>query len=472
MLLLVVKAILTVIFVAVFAFFLLKCCVLHLKKKSHGAVESIAFFHPYCNAGGGGERVLWAAIRALQLKYPNKKYVVYTGDIDATEEAILRRAENRFQISIREDSVTFVYLKKRYLVEASMYPIFTLLGQSIGSVVLGMEALLKFVPDVYVDTMGYSFTMPLFKFLGKCKVGCYVHYPTISTDMLDRVSERRTAHNNRRFISRNPVLSTFKLLYYKCFSTLYKWCGRTADVILVNSSWTKGHISYLWQAPAKTYLVYPPCSTDEFSSIVRDDEDPAKCHIVSIAQFRPEKDHVLQIKAFSKLMSRLDGERQEHCRLILVGSCRTEEDMKLVDKLQAQCKESLANLEKNVTFKLNVPFSDLKKEMASATVAIHTMWNEHFGIGVVECLAAGLVTVAHDSGGPKMDIVVDYNGQPTGFLAYDEDSFADILEKIIQMSPNERLAIQKNARESVKRFSEEEFAKKFVHVIELLFKYR
>uniref|UniRef100_A0A3B3ISU2 ALG11 alpha-1,2-mannosyltransferase n=1 Tax=Homo sapiens TaxID=9606 RepID=A0A3B3ISU2_HUMAN len=28
----------------------------------------IAFFHPYCNAGGGGERVLWCALRALQKK--------------------------------------------------------------------------------------------------------------------------------------------------------------------------------------------------------------------------------------------------------------------------------------------------------------------------------------------------------------------------------------------------------------------
>ena len=25
----------------------------------------VGFFHPYCNAGGGGERVLWVAIRAL-----------------------------------------------------------------------------------------------------------------------------------------------------------------------------------------------------------------------------------------------------------------------------------------------------------------------------------------------------------------------------------------------------------------------
>lgn len=28
----------------------------------------VAFFHPYCNAGGGGERVLWCAIRTLQKK--------------------------------------------------------------------------------------------------------------------------------------------------------------------------------------------------------------------------------------------------------------------------------------------------------------------------------------------------------------------------------------------------------------------
>lgn len=28
----------------------------------------IGIFHPYCNAGGGGERVLWSAIQAIQKK--------------------------------------------------------------------------------------------------------------------------------------------------------------------------------------------------------------------------------------------------------------------------------------------------------------------------------------------------------------------------------------------------------------------
>ena len=27
---------------------------------------SVGIFHPYCAAGGGGERVLWYAVKALQ----------------------------------------------------------------------------------------------------------------------------------------------------------------------------------------------------------------------------------------------------------------------------------------------------------------------------------------------------------------------------------------------------------------------
>ena len=27
---------------------------------------TIGFFHPFCNSGGGGERVLWSAVKAIQ----------------------------------------------------------------------------------------------------------------------------------------------------------------------------------------------------------------------------------------------------------------------------------------------------------------------------------------------------------------------------------------------------------------------
>lgn len=35
-------------------------------RRARDGRPAVAFFHPYCNAGGGGERVLWCAIRALQ----------------------------------------------------------------------------------------------------------------------------------------------------------------------------------------------------------------------------------------------------------------------------------------------------------------------------------------------------------------------------------------------------------------------
>jgi alpha-1,2-mannosyltransferase len=31
---------------------------------------SVAFFHPFTNDGGGGERVLWCAVRAIQEECP------------------------------------------------------------------------------------------------------------------------------------------------------------------------------------------------------------------------------------------------------------------------------------------------------------------------------------------------------------------------------------------------------------------
>lgn len=37
--------------------------------------------------------------------------------------------------------------------------------------------------------------------------------------------------------------------------------------------------------------------------------------------------------------------------------------------------------------------------------ALHTMIDEHFGIAIVELMAAGLITIAHNSGGPGLDII-------------------------------------------------------------------
>ena len=105
-------------------------------------------------------------------------------------------ASARFGVDVNRDRVTFVFLTKRKYVEAAMYPRFTMLGQSVGSVLMGWEAICLFIPDVYIDSMGYAFTLPLFRHVGGAIIAAYVHYPTISTDMLARVSNREQSFNN------------------------------------------------------------------------------------------------------------------------------------------------------------------------------------------------------------------------------------------------------------------------------------
>ena len=435
---------------------------------SSGSVVHVGFFHPYCHAGGGGERVLWLSIKALCERYHFVRCHVFTGDA-ATGDEILDRARQRFNVEVTS-KVEFVHLRGRSWVEASTWPYFTLLGQSIGSIILGMEALLKFNPDVYIDSMGYAFTLPLFRWLGGCRIGCYVHYPTISTDMLERVGSREVAFNNASFIARSRILSTGKMWYYRMFAYLYGAAGRRSDVVMVNSSWTRNHIASLWQLGECAHVVYPPCDTSGFSEsplCTLPDQCTNKHLIVSVAQFRPEKNHALQLQAFCELKQRL-GKTNVRPELVLVGGCRNDGDNQRVQMLKKLAEElQIAN---DVRFELNVSYDRLRELLCSATVGLHTMVDEHFGIGVVECMAAGAVTLANNSAGPKMDIVVEWQGESTGYLASTAQEYAKKMHEILTMSDERRNKLRRHARSSARRFNDNTFCSQFVSRTEYLFR--
>ena len=98
--------------------------------------------------------MLWQLIDVISRISTNIKCTVYTGDVDVSSEQLLSNAQQQFNLHYnKQDKPRFVYLTQRHWVEASRYPIFTMLGQSIGSMILCINALHQHTPDIYIDTM-------------------------------------------------------------------------------------------------------------------------------------------------------------------------------------------------------------------------------------------------------------------------------------------------------------------------------
>jgi len=126
------------------------------------------------------------------------------------------------------------------------------------------------------------------------------------------------------------------------------------------------------------------------------------------------------------------------------------------------------------------------------------MVDEHFGINIVEFMvrfqqirsigypelyahqAAGVIPLAHKSGGPLVDIIVPFEGLPTGQLFYyshhfcinlflvhrigyhalTPEMFASAMHEILTLSADKQLSMRSCARRwAVKQFSEDEFVK-------------
>ena len=425
--------------------------------------RSVGFFHPFTSDGGGGERVLWCAVREVQSADGAVETVVYTGD-DLSGVELARRAADRFGVVLPRP-IAVVRLATRHLTRPERYPAFTMLGQAFGSAVCTAEALSLYRPDVFFDTTGHAFGYPLARLAG-CRVAAYVHYPAVSTDMIRRVRRRAPAFNNDARVARSALKSTAKLVYYNLFAIMYGLCGKCASVAVCNSSWTQAHVRALWGGDPR--VVFPPCDVDALLAAPAARRASDAKYVLSVGQFRPEKDHAMQLRAWAAMKKRVvaEGEGTEATKakgassngasrpfekkkktrpdaddadpaaralLRVVGGCRGAADEARLASLRALAAE--LRVEDSVEFHVDVPFATLRELLAGATAGLHTMVDEHFGICVVEYMAAGAVPVAHASAGPAMDIVVpafksadasmnDDDGCAVGFLASTEAEYA------------------------------------------------
>ena len=469
------EALEALLFVVLFVTFILLVAIgvrLWLPKRQEGTV---AFFHPDADGGGGGERVLWCAVKAVQEMAPGSKVVLYTRP-SLTSQGLVAQAEERFNVQGLDD-VEVVHLQKSSLIDPSHYPFMTLVGQALGSVRLGAQALRQLVPEVFVDTSGWAFTYPL-AWLAGAHVVAYVHYPTVSTDMLGRVWEGESTYNNDEAIANSSLKSLLKLVYYQAFAVLYGLAGAFASVVMVNSSWTGRHIRQLWWR-GEPLRVFPPVETRDLQEL-RLDRPLKQLYLICVGQFRPEKNHKLLLHAFASMLdgartgARRDNDSEAilSARLKLVGSCRNQGDVDRLDDLKCLCAK--LRIERQVDFHVNVPYAELKALLGGAVGGVHTMVDEHFGICIVEYMAAGVIPIAHESGGPKEDIITlqasDENSQKVGYLASTIAEYSDAMSRVLKMDQRDRLKISAAARQRSRLFSQERFFCDFTVAVERFFR--
>ena len=243
--------------------------------------------------------------------------------------------------------------------------------------------------QLIVDTIGYPFVYPLLRVFG-FKILAYVHYPFIHLDVVEK--------HKWRGKGRPDAISSLKARYYDAFTRIYAAAGNCVHSGLCNSSWTFNHIKRMWTRCPKLETVFPPCDLRPFLQIEHSNDANNEFIILSLGQFRPEKNHRLQLEIAEKVCKQAPA-----ARFVFIGGCRDARDEARVQELKDYAR--VLGVEKNVSFLVNLPFPALMHQLSEATVGIHTMTEEHFGIGVVELMAAGLITIAHNSGGPKADII-------------------------------------------------------------------
>ena len=238
----------------------------------------------------------------------------------------------------------------------------------------------------------------------------YVHYPI---DL--EVMHQRYLNNKMKKIYIKPWLFISNNLDYIKRST-----------IITNSNYTRDAIKTAWGIDAT--VIFPPCPQYSFPLA-----DQVKKNVVcSLGRFTPEKNYemILQI-----------AQRQSNTQFELIGSI-TPDKLSYLEKLRNSAP-------RNVIFHVNASIEEKIEVLKRSKVMLHSFIGEHFGIGLIEAMSAGLIPVTHDSGAAKADGLV-----PRKFRYNDiDEAVASITDAFSSWNIDEAQRL----REYAMRFSAESF---------------
>lgn len=299
------------------------------------------------------------------------------------------------------------------------------------------QRLLEFIPtnipndvDIIFNTSGgfLPFNVPSSR-----TIITYIHFPPSLMTSPITSSKYSTSLKWKVYFKPYQYLSS-RIINY----TLSK-----SNICIANSEFTRKAIKEVYPQ-IDPIVIYPPVDIDKFKYSFQN--NTRKNQVVVISRFSPEKQIEKAIRVAKKLES-------QGFKFKIMGSLLPS-NVLYFNKLQKMV--SSYHLEDKVLLRPNVPFEEIIRSMSESKVYLHTMTGDHFGIAIVESMAAGLVPIIPAHGGCSEIMGTEYQ----------YDSLGEAATKIVKQSENYGPFTKEKMYERSKAFSSDEFRKKIKNCME------
>lgn len=230
--------------------------------------------------------------------------------------------------------------------------------------------------DVIINTHGDA--LP-YRISGDVPYLLYLHFPTF-------LMNSAGGYGSNKYRK-----SFFWRTYFKPYSIITRsLAARTAkrsNLILTNSAFSREAIREAIPG-VQPHVLYPPVDTERFFSAYSHPINTREAKVLVVSRFSPEK----RIENAIKIAHLLGGK----IKFQIVGS--------LMPTNKAYFKElkqmiEMHGLTESVNLTPNANNEELIDSMSSSIVYLHTMIGEHFGVSIVEAMAAGLLPIVPSYGG-------------------------------------------------------------------------